>query len=149
MFYVRLRRAVIKNSNSLKDHVHLFFKECVQTKSQISIKRSAAKLRYLKSIGRSKEKTTTMKNIRRQQRRAEAKLRKKNMSEAQSDKYDHELNCTDYLILSYVSFANIPNLLTISRIGSTYYCVEDLYLKVFSSLCLLAEFIDLPDKPGG
>ncbi|CAF1608681.1 unnamed protein product [Adineta ricciae] len=122
--------------------------ECAQTKSQISIKRSAAKLHYLKSIDRSKEKIARAKNIRRQQRRAEAKLRKKNLTEAQDGNGAYELNCTADLILSYVSFANIPNLLTISRIGSTYYCVEDLYLKVFSNLCKLAEFTDLLVKPG-
>jgi hypothetical protein len=32
--------------------------------------------------------------------------------------------------------------------GSVYYCIEDLYLKVFSSLCALDEFTDLLIKPG-
>ncbi|CAF1102559.1 unnamed protein product [Adineta ricciae] len=122
--------------------------ECVKTKSELSIKCSAAKLHYLKCLDRSKEKIAKAKSIRRQRRRAEAKLRKKNTIEAQGGNCAYEFDCTTDLILSYVSFANIPNLLTISRIGCTYYCVEDLYLKVFSSLCILAEFTDLLVKPG-
>ena len=36
-----------------------------------------------------------------------------------------------------------PILLTVSRMGSIYYCIEDLYMKVFSSLCTLDEFTNL------
>ncbi|CAF3275795.1 unnamed protein product [Rotaria socialis] len=46
-------------------------------------------------------------------------------------------------ILSNISFDNIASILTISRMGSIFYCLEDLYLKVFSSLCTLDEFINL------
>ena len=144
---MRLRRAVITDLNSLKGNFHIFSKECLQAKSKTSVERSPAKLQHLKSIDKSKEKIFKEKNIRRQQRRAEAKLRKKNMLGPQCDNCPYEFDCSADLILSCVSFANIPNLLTVSRMGSTYYCVEDLYLKIFSSLCTLAEFIDLLVKP--
>lgn len=45
--------------------------------------------------------------------------------------------------LSSVSFDEVPNVLTVSRMGSIYYCVEDLYIKIFSLLCTLDEFINL------
>jgi hypothetical protein len=49
-------------------------------------------------------------------------------------------------ILSNVSFENISNILTVSRMGSIYYCVEDLYLKVFSTICTLDEFTNFLEK---
>ncbi|CAF0965928.1 unnamed protein product [Rotaria sordida] len=52
------------------------------------------------------------------------------------------LSSTDS-ILSNISFDNISNILTVSRMGSIFYCLEDLYTKVFSSLCTLDEFINL------
>ena len=51
-------------------------------------------------------------------------------------------------ILSTVSFDDKSNILAISRMGSTYYCLEDLYLKVFASLCTLEELIDLLARSG-
>ncbi|CAF2665123.1 unnamed protein product [Rotaria sp. Silwood2] len=51
---------------------------------------------------------------------------------------DNPIDC----ILSYISF-EASTILTISRMGSIYYCVEDLYIKVFSSLCTFDEFIYL------
>ncbi|CAF3592936.1 unnamed protein product [Adineta steineri] len=50
-------------------------------------------------------------------------------------------------ILSNISFDNISNVLTVSRMGSIFYCLEDLYGKVFSSLCTLDEFTNLIIKP--
>ncbi|CAF4493090.1 unnamed protein product [Rotaria sp. Silwood2] len=55
------------------------------------------------------------------------------------------LSSTDS-ILSNISFDNISNILTVSRMGSIFYCLEDLYMKVFSSLCTLDEFINLLSK---
>lgn len=46
-------------------------------------------------------------------------------------------------ILSTISFDGTSDILTVSRTGSIYYCLEDLYLKVFSSLCTLEELTDL------
>ncbi|CAF1062167.1 unnamed protein product [Rotaria sordida] len=51
---------------------------------------------------------------------------------------DHPIDC----ILSHISFEQ-STILTISRMGSIYYCVEDLYIKAFSSLCTFDEFIYL------
>jgi hypothetical protein len=50
-------------------------------------------------------------------------------------------------VLSNISFDNISNVLTISRMGSIFYCLEDLYSKVFSLLCTLDEFTNLVIKP--
>ncbi|CAF4858689.1 unnamed protein product [Rotaria sp. Silwood1] len=49
-------------------------------------------------------------------------------------------------ILSNISFDNISNILTISRMGSIFYCLEDLYMNIYSSLCTLDEFINLLTK---
>lgn len=49
--------------------------------------------------------------------------------------------------LSHITFDHIPNILTISRMGSIYYCVEDIYWKIFSPLCSLDELISLLIKP--
>jgi hypothetical protein len=46
-------------------------------------------------------------------------------------------------ILSTISFDDKSDILTISRMGSIYYCLEDLYLKAFSPLCTLEELTDL------
>jgi len=50
-------------------------------------------------------------------------------------------------ILSNISFDNTTDILTVSRMGSIFYCLEDLYTKVFSSLCTLDEFTNLLSKP--
>ena len=50
-------------------------------------------------------------------------------------------------ILSNISFDNTSGILTVSRMGSIFYCLEDLYMKVFSSLCTLDEFTNLLSKP--
>jgi hypothetical protein len=50
-------------------------------------------------------------------------------------------------ILSNISFDNTSDILTVSRMGSIFYCLEDLYTKVFSSLCTLDEFTSLLLKP--
>lgn len=50
--------------------------------------------------------------------------------------------------LSNISFDNISDILTVSRMGSIFYCLEDLYTKVFSSLCTIEEFTNLISKPG-
>ncbi len=50
-------------------------------------------------------------------------------------------------VLSYISFDKVSNVLTVSRMGSIYYCVEDLYIKIFSPLCTFDEFINLLSKP--
>ena len=49
-------------------------------------------------------------------------------------------------ILSNISFDNVSNILTISRMGSIFYCLEDLYSKAFSSLCTLDEFVNFLSK---
>ena len=49
--------------------------------------------------------------------------------------------------LSRITFNQISNILTISRMGSIYYCVEDIYMKIFSPLCKLDELICLLIKP--
>jgi hypothetical protein len=56
------------------------------------------------------------------------------------------LSSTDS-ILSNISFDNISDILTVSRMGSIYYCLEDLHMKVFSSLCTLDEFTNLLSQP--
>ena len=50
-------------------------------------------------------------------------------------------------ILSNISFDNISDILTVSRMGSIFYCLEDLHMKVFSPLCTLDEFINLISQP--
>jgi hypothetical protein len=50
-------------------------------------------------------------------------------------------------VLSYITFDKVSDILTVSRMGSVYYCVEDLYIKIFSSLCTLDEFTSLLSKP--
>ena len=50
-------------------------------------------------------------------------------------------------ILSNISFDNIADILTVSRMGSIFYCLEDLHMKVFSSLCTLDEFASLLVQP--
>jgi hypothetical protein len=50
-------------------------------------------------------------------------------------------------ILSNISFDNTSDILTVSRMGSIFYCLEDLHMKVFSSLCTLDEFTNLLSKP--
>jgi len=55
------------------------------------------------------------------------------------------LSSTDS-ILSNISFDNISDILTVSRMGSIFYCLEDLYTKIFSSLCTLDEFINFLSK---
>jgi hypothetical protein len=49
-------------------------------------------------------------------------------------------------ILSTLSFDQSCDILTVSRTGCIYYCLEDLYRNVFSSLCTLDELIDLLEK---
>ena len=55
------------------------------------------------------------------------------------------LSSTDS-ILSKISFDNINDILTVSRMGSIFYCLEDLYTKVFLTLCTLDEFINILSK---
>ena len=82
-----------------------------------------------------------------QQRRNKSISKHKNISSSnnQKDLYidDHSVDS----ILSYITLDNVSNILTVSRMGSVYYCVEDLYIKAFSSLCLLDDFINLLVKP--
>lgn len=49
-------------------------------------------------------------------------------------------------ILSKISFDDTSDILTVSRMGSIFYCLEDLYMKVFASLCTLDELIELATK---
>ena len=49
--------------------------------------------------------------------------------------------------ISSITFDKIPHILTISRMGSIYYCVEDIYLKIFSSLCTFEDLMSLLIKP--
>ena len=49
-------------------------------------------------------------------------------------------------ILSKISFDNTSDILTVSRMGSIFYCLEDLYIKIFASLCTLDELVDLLTK---
>lgn len=49
-------------------------------------------------------------------------------------------------ILSTISFDDAMSILTVSRMGSIFYCLEDLFTKVFSPLCTLDEFINLLSK---
>lgn len=50
-------------------------------------------------------------------------------------------------ILSRISFDTTTDILTVSRMGSIFYCLEDLYHKVFASLCSFEEFHDFIVKP--
>jgi hypothetical protein len=50
-------------------------------------------------------------------------------------------------VISLITFDKVSDVLTVSRMGSVYYCVEDLYLKLFSTLCTLDEFTDLLSQP--
>lgn len=71
-----------------------------------------------------------------------------NMSNSKNHSHDSNspvISSTD-TILSKISFDNTSDILTISRMGSIFYCVEDLYMKVFASLCTLEELIDLLTK---
>jgi hypothetical protein len=61
------------------------------------------------------------------------------------DDNSNVLSSTDS-ILSNISFDNTTDILTVSRMGSIFYCLEDLYTKVFSSLCTLDEFTNLLSK---
>jgi hypothetical protein len=61
------------------------------------------------------------------------------------DDNSNVLSSTDS-ILSNISFDNTADILTVSRMGSIFYCLEDLYTKVFSSLCTLDEFTNLLSK---
>ena len=73
------------------------------------------------------------------QRRTKSVSKRKNPSTTSNPSIDSAL--------SYISFDKVSNILTISRMGSIYYCLEDIYLKIFSSLCTLDEFTDLIIKP--
>lgn len=46
-------------------------------------------------------------------------------------------------ILSNISFDNTADILTVSHMGSIFFCLEDLYTKTFSPLCTLDEFKNL------
>jgi hypothetical protein len=72
-------------------------------------------------------------------RRTKSISKRKNMSTSNNVSIDSVLSC--------ISFDNVSNILTVSRMGSIYYCVEDLYIKIFSSLCTLDEFTNLLLKP--
>jgi hypothetical protein len=78
-----------------------------------------------------------------QPQRTKSISKHKNISSSNSSIDDHSI----YSILSYISFDNVSNILTVSRMGSIYYCVEDLYMKVFSTLCILDNLINLLVKP--
>ena len=62
------------------------------------------------------------------------------------EQHSHGLSTSDS-ILSRISFDNTSDILTVSRSGSIYYCLEDLYCKVFSTLCTFDEFTDFIIKP--
>ena len=62
------------------------------------------------------------------------------------EQHSHGLSAADS-ILSRISFDNTSDILTVSRSGSIYYCLEDLYSRVFSSLCTFDEFADCVIKP--
>jgi hypothetical protein len=62
------------------------------------------------------------------------------------DNNSNVLSPTDS-ILSNISFDNTSDILTVSRMGSIFYCLEDLYTNVFSSLCTLDEFTNFLLKP--
>lgn len=49
-------------------------------------------------------------------------------------------------IISTLQFEDKITVLTVSRTGSTYYCLEDLYEKVFRSLCTIDELIELLER---
>lgn len=50
-------------------------------------------------------------------------------------------------LISSITFDKIVNILTISRMGSIYYCVEDIFLKIFASLCSFEDLMSLLTKP--
>jgi len=77
-----------------------------------------------------------------QQRRTKSLSKRKHISTSNSS-----TNLSIDSVLSYISFDKVSNILTVSRMGSIYYCVEDLYIKIFSSLCTLDEFTNLLSKP--
>lgn len=91
----------------------------------------------------------------RQQNRHKLLTRRKNLhslnmsnnSNTKTLSLDENSTTTNDSILSNLSFDNIADILTVSRMGSIFYCLEDLYTKVFSSLCTLDEFINLLSKP--
>ena len=60
----------------------------------------------------------------------------------------HSADEVNNCILSNLTFDTVPDILTVSRMGSIHYCLEDLHVKVFSSLCTLVEFTQfLLDSP--
>ncbi|CAF0996009.1 unnamed protein product [Adineta ricciae] len=73
-------------------------------------------------------------------------LRMSNTKSLSIDEHSHVSPSSDS-ILSTISFDSISDVLTVSRMGSVFYCVEDLYSKIFASLCTLDEFNTLLTKP--
>jgi hypothetical protein len=53
--------------------------------------------------------------------------------------HTHRLSSPDSS-LSRISFDRVADILTVSRMGSIFYCLEDLYSKVFTQLCTFDEF---------
>jgi hypothetical protein len=62
------------------------------------------------------------------------------------DQHSHHLSTNDS-ILSRISFDTNSDILTVSRMGSIFYCLEDFYSKVFSTLCKFDEFTGFILKP--
>lgn len=102
--------------------------------------------------------TSFMQQTQHQQNRHKILARRKNLKSSLNmstnsntknlslDDNSHVLSSTDS-ILSNISFDNTSDILTVSRMGSIFYCLEDLYMKVFSSLCTFDELTNFISKP--
>ena len=114
----------ISTTSDIADHVLATgqFKvlDAVQSSSVTSAKKSRPAIRH----------STAQKNA------AASSRRRAVLSTPVHHSADEVNNC----ILSNLTFDTVPDILTVSRIGSIHYCLEDLYVKVFASLCTLAEF---------
>jgi len=78
-------------------------------------------------------------------------LTSENMSTNNTNTKTHSIdentsNSSTDSILSKISFDNHTDILTVSRMGSIFYCLEDLYMKIFVSLCTLEELANLLSK---
>ncbi|CAF4537134.1 unnamed protein product, partial [Rotaria socialis] len=82
------------------------------------------------------------------QRRRKRRLTANSIANNNKDSHTTDNNSASS-ILSNISFDESPNILTIARMGTIYYCVEDLYAKVFSTLCTFDEYMYLLAKVDG
>ncbi|UJR15040.1 hypothetical protein I4U23_002013 [Adineta vaga] len=140
------------------DLVEISPNEYLEKQSEISIKNATKKPKIFyhsskspRVLDQSNQLLSTTKNEKKKsqnQRRIKNRSKNKDVSSSTHQQDPYVMNHSTDSIFSFISFENTSNVLTVSRMGSIYYCIEDLYLKVFSTLCTLEEFIDLLLKPG-